>query len=100
MPEDAGWFALGSALSAAVLVGVVRQLAIRHGVLDHPTSRSSHAVATPRGGGLGLLLVVVGAWGWLATHPVTWTILVLLVGMAMVAAIPNAATAARVFLRM
>jgi UDP-N-acetylmuramyl pentapeptide phosphotransferase/UDP-N-acetylglucosamine-1-phosphate transferase len=31
-----------------------------------------------------LLLVVLGAWGWIATHPMTWTILVLLVGLAMV----------------
>jgi len=84
MPEDVRLFALGSALSASVLVGAVRQLAIRHGVMDHPTIRSSHAVATPRGGGLGLLLVVLGAWGWLATHPVTWTILALLGGLAMV----------------
>jgi UDP-N-acetylmuramyl pentapeptide phosphotransferase/UDP-N-acetylglucosamine-1-phosphate transferase len=84
MPEEVRSFALGSALAALVLVGVVRQLAIRHGVMDHPTTRSSHAVPTPRGGGLGLLLVVLGAWGWIATHPVTWTILALLVGMAMV----------------
>src|SRR5215218_5273598 len=84
MPEEVRSFALGSALAALVLVGVVRRLAIRHGVMDHPTTRSSHAVATPRGGGLGLLLVVLGAWGWLATHPVTWSIVVLLVGMAMV----------------
>jgi len=83
MPEEVRWFA-GSAGSAAVLVGLVRQLAIRHGVMDHPTTRSSHAVPTPRGGGLGLLLVVVGAWGWLATHPLTWTILVVLLGMVMV----------------
>ena len=77
-------FALGSVVSAWVLVGVVRQLAIRHGVVDHPTDRSSHAVPTPRGGGLGALLVVLVAWGWRATHPVTWTILVPLAGLAMV----------------
>ena len=84
MPEEARWFALGSALSALLLVGVVRQLAIRHGVMDHPTTRSSHAVPTPRGGGLGLLLVVLGAWGWQATHPLTWSIIVLLIGTAMI----------------
>ena len=84
MPEDLRLVAAGCALSAWVLVGVVRQLAIRHGVMDHPTTRSSHAVPTPRGGGLGLLLVVLAAWGWRATHPVTATILVLLAGIAMV----------------
>jgi UDP-N-acetylmuramyl pentapeptide phosphotransferase/UDP-N-acetylglucosamine-1-phosphate transferase len=84
MPEQVRSFALGALLSALVLVGVVRQLAIRHGVMDHPTSRSSHEVPTPRGGGLGLLLVVLGAWGWLATHPVNGAILILLAGLAMV----------------
>ena len=84
MPEDVRVFAIGSALMAWVLVGIVRQLAIRHGVMDHPTTRSSHAVPTPRGGGLGLVLVIIGAWGWLATRPVTWTILVLVIGIAMV----------------
>ena len=84
MSEIAAWFALGSAAAAAVLVGVVRQLAIRHGVIDHPTTRSSHAIPTPRGGGLGLLVVVLAAWGWLAVRPMTWTIVVLLVGLVMV----------------
>jgi UDP-N-acetylmuramyl pentapeptide phosphotransferase/UDP-N-acetylglucosamine-1-phosphate transferase len=31
-----------------------------------------------------VLLVVLGAWGWVATHPLTWTVLALLVGTAMV----------------
>jgi UDP-N-acetylmuramyl pentapeptide phosphotransferase/UDP-N-acetylglucosamine-1-phosphate transferase len=84
MSEVAAWFALGSAAAAAVLVGVVRRLAIRHDVMDHPTTRSSHAVPTPRGGGLGVLLVVATAWGWQAVLPVTWTIVVLLVGLVMV----------------
>ena len=75
---------LASGLAAAVLVGVVRQRAIRHGVMDHPTTRSSHAVPTPRGGGLGLLLVVVALWGWRAIHPLSWILLVLLGGLAMV----------------
>jgi len=84
MSEDVRLLAIGSALTSWVLVGLVRRLAIRHGVMDHPTSRSSHAVPTPRGGGLGIVLVVIGAWGWLATRPVTWTILVLVIGIAMV----------------
>lgn len=87
MPEPARLFAIGSALAALVLVGIVRQLALRNGVMDHPTSRSSHVVPTPRGGGRGVLLVVLGAWGWIATHPMTWSILVLLVGLSMVAVV-------------
>ena len=58
--------ALAAAALAFVLVGLVRWQALHHGVLDHPTERSSHSTATPRGGGLGLILafllvVVLGA---------------------------------------
>jgi len=74
-----------SALSALVLVGLVRRLALRHDVLDHPTERSSHAVATPRGGGLGLVLAVLGVSAWCATHPVRWALLIQLVAAAAVA---------------
>lgn len=74
-----------SAVSALALVGLVRLLALRHGVLDHPTQRSSHAVATPRGGGLGLVLAVLGVCAWPATHPVRWTLVALLLATSAVA---------------
>ena len=76
-----------SCVAALVLVGLVRRLALRHGVLDHPTPRSSHAVATPRGGGLGLVLAVLGVSAWRAPHPVPWTLWVLLVAAAAIALI-------------
>jgi Fuc2NAc and GlcNAc transferase len=50
-------FAL-AAVVAAALVGLARWDAVRRGLIDHPQERSSHAVPTPRGGGLGLLLAV------------------------------------------
>ena len=53
-----------SGVVAFVLVGIVRRVALRHGVLDHPTERSSHAIATPRGGGLGVLLTILGVGAW------------------------------------
>ncbi len=34
----------------------------RHAILDHPNERSSHAVPTPRGGGLALMAVLLPAW--------------------------------------
>jgi UDP-N-acetylmuramyl pentapeptide phosphotransferase/UDP-N-acetylglucosamine-1-phosphate transferase len=34
-------------------------------ILDHPNERSSHALPTPRGGGIAVTLVLVGAWAWL-----------------------------------
>ena len=74
-----------SAVLAFVFVGIVRQLAVRHGVLDHPTERSSHSAPTPRGGGLGLLIAGLGLWAWRASQPVAWTALVPLLGAASVA---------------
>lgn len=45
-----------AAAAAALLVGLARWDAVRRGLIDHPQERSSHAIPTPRGGGLGLLL--------------------------------------------
>ena len=64
MSEGLAWSALTSALLSFVFVGGVRLLALRHDVLDHPGERSSHTVATPRGGGLGLLIAALGLWAW------------------------------------
>ena len=76
-----------SIVAALILVGLVRHVALRHDVLDHPSDRSSHSVATPRGGGLGLLLAAVGVGAWWATHPVWWTLLVLLCASIAVAVV-------------
>jgi UDP-N-acetylmuramyl pentapeptide phosphotransferase/UDP-N-acetylglucosamine-1-phosphate transferase len=50
---------LASAALSFALVGLVRRVAVRQDLLDHPNERSSHSVATPRGGGLGLVASVV-----------------------------------------
>jgi Fuc2NAc and GlcNAc transferase len=50
-----------AALVAALLVGLARWDAVRRGLIDHPQERSSHAVPTPRGGGLGLLIAAAVA---------------------------------------
>lgn len=49
--------ALAAALAFA-FVGLVRADALRRGLIDRPNERSSHAVPTPRGGGLGLLVAL------------------------------------------
>lgn len=41
---------------SAVLTGAVRRFALFHGVLDIPNDRSSHSTATPRGGGIAIVL--------------------------------------------
>ncbi len=59
MPEANSW--LLGLLSLAVtwmLTWVVRQHALRAGVLDVPNLRSSHSVPTPRGGGLAIVLAI------------------------------------------
>jgi len=84
MTEMLLWCAAISGAVAFVLVGIVRRIALRHGVLDHPTERSSHAVPTPRGGGLGVLLAILGAGAWYATQFRGTSLAMLLVAAAAV----------------
>lgn len=42
---------------SALITGAVRGAALRHGLVDRPNERSSHAVPTPRGGGLSIAVV-------------------------------------------
>jgi Fuc2NAc and GlcNAc transferase len=51
------WLLAGATFAAAALLtAAVRHIAIRRGVLDVPNARSSHVTATPRGGGLAIVL--------------------------------------------
>jgi Fuc2NAc and GlcNAc transferase len=56
----ASWGVLGLAAlaSAATLTWVVRAAAMAGGLLDRPNSRSSHVQATPRAGGLAIVISV------------------------------------------
>jgi len=55
---------LSLAVFIAVLVstGLVRNALRRRSILDHPNERSSHEIPTPRGGGWGLIPVVIAGW--------------------------------------
>jgi Fuc2NAc and GlcNAc transferase len=72
-----GVAALGALVTSTVLTGVVRQLALRHGLLDFPNQRSSHSAPTPRGGGTaiaivsGIALALLGSLGALESKLVT-----------------------------
>lgn len=57
--------AIAAGLGSAAAVGLVRLYALAHGVLDQPNGRSSHIVATPRGGGAGLVGVLLTAAAWI-----------------------------------
>lgn len=80
----------GAALVAALLAGTVAWLmATSRGVpLDQPGARSSHTRPTPRGGGLGIVLVgllAVPALAWAGAWPVrTWLFLLPLVLVALI----------------
>ncbi|MDD5631911.1 MAG: glycosyltransferase family 4 protein [Methylococcales bacterium] len=64
---------------AAVLTGFLRRYAVAKSLMDIPNARSSHAVATPRGGGLSIVIVfllglpVLSGMGLLATEAM-WAI--------------------------
>jgi Fuc2NAc and GlcNAc transferase len=54
-------WAVVACLATAVLTAVVRRIALRRNWLDVPNRRSSHVSATPRGGGVALVPVVLPA---------------------------------------
>lgn len=61
LPAGAGgWFALYAAISALSTWGA-RRYALHRDLLDHPGERRSHRVATPRGGGIGVVFVLLAA---------------------------------------
>ena len=80
---------LGLALLSAGLTWAARGYALRQQLLDQPGERRSHSVATPRGGGIAIvisLLVTAGAamWVWPESTP---SLLVASVGLVLVAGI-------------
>jgi UDP-N-acetylmuramyl pentapeptide phosphotransferase/UDP-N-acetylglucosamine-1-phosphate transferase len=85
-----GW-ALASLLIAFSLVRAAIGYAHRRGMLDQPGQRRSHAVATPRGGGIGIvaaalvclpgcLLTLPASWSWFVTVGL-WLALLLVAGI-------------------
>ncbi|MGF1609544.1 MAG: glycosyl transferase [Kiloniellales bacterium] len=50
------------AATSCAATGMIRTLLLRFHILDRPNARSSHSVATPRGGGLALLPLLLVAW--------------------------------------
>lgn len=54
------WLVVAVALVSLASTGAALEYARRRGLLDHPTERSSHAVATPRGGGIAIAVATLG----------------------------------------
>ncbi len=60
MVDYGAWLGLLVFGSTVALTGLVRLYALRRGILDQPGPRRSHAIATPRGGGLAIVIIIVG----------------------------------------
>jgi len=56
MSSGALLLGVASLLTSALLTALVRRLAVAHGFLDIPNERSSHSCATPRGGGMAIVV--------------------------------------------
>ena len=96
-----------SLAGAAALTGLVRAALQRHGVMDHPNERSSHARAVPRGGGLAVGGVLLAAWLvtwlWDTCHgcgALFWVALVAALGLAAVSWIDDLRGGLSVVLRL
>lgn len=77
------WLVLaGAALAGAGATGLVTRHLRRRAILDHPNERSSHAVPTPRGGGWGILAVLVPVWAVLGVDPLVLAGMVPLVAVS------------------
>ena len=59
------WDPMAARLSS-VLTAAVRAVARSHGALDVPNERSSHRVATPRGGGIAVVVVTTAVFAGVA----------------------------------
>lgn len=84
----------GAWLALYALIGVAGTLAawryaLSRDLLDHPGERRSHAHATPRGGGIGIVVAVLAAMALIALRlpQQAWLMLAAGVGLLLVAAI-------------
>lgn len=68
-------FLIAAFIAAYLLTGLLRHYALQRGIIDMPNMRSSHAIPTPRGGGLSFVLVFFAALtAMLAMQQVRWNI--------------------------
>ncbi|QDQ74737.1 glycosyltransferase family 4 protein [Pseudoluteimonas lycopersici] len=84
----AAWCLLHVAIGVAG-TWLARRYALRRQLIDQPGDRRSHAVATPRGGGIAIVASALLAFGWLAsTHAMPGTeVAMLATGLVLVAGI-------------
>jgi UDP-N-acetylmuramyl pentapeptide phosphotransferase/UDP-N-acetylglucosamine-1-phosphate transferase len=69
VPGEAFALFVAAALASALLTGAWIVIARRRALHDLPGRRRLHDTATPRGGGIGIALAMLGALAWLAASP-------------------------------
>src|SRR5688572_29070272 len=72
-------------LCAYLGVHLIQRYAQKRRILDHPNERSSHAVPTPRGGGLAIVILVLATGSWYGAHVGATRSLIYILGAAIVA---------------
>lgn len=91
MAIEAALIGVGAFVLSLLLTGWVRRIAMSMRVLDVPNARSSHAIPTPRGGGVAIALV--SSAGFVAMHAIgamSTDLLLALLGGGVVVAIVGA----------
>jgi UDP-N-acetylmuramyl pentapeptide phosphotransferase/UDP-N-acetylglucosamine-1-phosphate transferase len=88
MPKAMLWLLLHF-LVAAVVTWLARHYALRSNLLDQPGERRSHQVATPRGGGISIVvsLLLGGAYLWSQSPSGEWMLPAFLAGLLLTAGI-------------
>jgi UDP-N-acetylmuramyl pentapeptide phosphotransferase/UDP-N-acetylglucosamine-1-phosphate transferase len=66
-------------------VSLIRRYAERRQIMDHPDERSSHAIPTPRGGGLAIVILVLGTGSWSVIETGLYRGLIYVVGGVIIA---------------
>mgnify|MGYP005753497193 CR=1 FL=1 len=69
-PTQLAWLAISSLAASFALAAAWRRFALRRGHVDLPDARRLHQQPTPRGGGVGIAVVLLVASAWLG--PGAW----------------------------
>jgi Fuc2NAc and GlcNAc transferase len=70
-PLFLGLLVLAAVTGSLLLTGSYLRWAVRHQVLDRPNDRSSHVAPTPRGGGVGIVILTFAVLAWGCYQPAT-----------------------------
>lgn len=65
MPPSTAWLAVSALAASFLLADGWRRFALRRGHVDQPDARRLHRQPTPRGGGIGIALVLLAVTPWL-----------------------------------